>query len=142
LNASASDFTVKDCAILKSKGVELTDSPIFIGTASAACAAEPAELAEAEPAELAEAAEAEASRASRAAQAARSQYYGLLNLQSKAQMGRRSVDAATQTSNTNLRECPRCKRHFAISDLVAARMWGASSCIYPPCDQFVVSEFQ
>ena len=137
LNASASDFTVKDRAILKSKGAELTDSPIFIGTASAACAAEPAELAEAEPAELAE-----ASRASRAAQAARSQYYGLLNLQSKSQMGRRSVDAATQTSNTNLRECPRCKRHFAISDLMAARMWGASSCIFPPCDHFVVSQFQ
>jgi hypothetical protein len=81
--------------------------------ASAACAAEPAELAEA--------AEAEARRASRAARAARSQYYGLLSLQEKA---RRSVDAATQTSSSNLVKCPRCTRHFAISELVAARMWG------------------
>jgi hypothetical protein len=144
-----SGVTVKDCANLKSEGVELTESAELAEAASAAlaeaasaelAAAASAELSEASAAELFEEEKAEAFRASRAAQVAhqteQAKYFGLFNLQAEAQKGRRGVDAATQTSNTNLVECPRCKRHFAISDLVATRMWGATSCIFPPCDKY------
>jgi hypothetical protein len=114
-----------------------TSAELAAAASAELAAAASAESSEASAAELFEEERAEAFRASRAAQVAhltqQAIYFGLSNLQGAAQKGRRGVDAATQTSNSNLVECPRCKRHFAISDLVATRMWGATSCIFPPC---------
>jgi hypothetical protein len=90
-------------------------------------------------AELLEEANAKAFRASQAvqvaAQCAKQKYFGLFGLHAEAQTNRRGVDAATQTSHTNMLQCPLCKRFFMISDLVATRVWGARFCIHPACDQ-------
>jgi NMD protein affecting ribosome stability and mRNA decay len=129
-------------------GVEGSESAVLAEAAPAELAiAASAEWAKAESAEelseasaeLLEEANAEAFRASRAvqvaAQRAKQKYFGLFALHAEAQTNRRGVDAATQTSHTNMLQCPRCKRFFMISDLVATRMWGARFCIHPVCDQ-------
>jgi NMD protein affecting ribosome stability and mRNA decay len=137
-----SGVTVKDCANLKSESAVLAEAaPAELAIAASAewAKAESAEELSEASAELLEEANAEAFRASRAvqvaAQRAKQKYFGLFALHAEAQTNRRGVDAATQTSHTNLQQCPRCQRHFMISDLVATRLWGASSCIYPVCDQ-------
>jgi NMD protein affecting ribosome stability and mRNA decay len=135
-------ITVKDCANLKSESAVLAEAaPAELAIAASAewAKAESAEELSEVSAELLEAS-AEAFRASRpvqvAAQRAKQKYFGLLGLHAEAQTNRRGVDAATQTSHTNLQQCPRCQQHFMISDLVACRLWGASSCIFPVCDLY------